>query len=212
MERVEWTMPDVNHCFRRGHKIMVQVQSSWFPLVDRNPQQFLDIYNAKTADFIKATQRVYRSRRRALGRASVCTEQMMSVYNERRDDLERHEFMMGMERGRLAVTLDMLTDALVLVGQHGVYCQSARQPGKPAMDVQIITKLLEDSKELVTSVMDEIPRRISGAGRPTLPPEVGRTWLVSCRNGFLSFSRPTVVLGPCPAITTASSGSVISFE
>jgi uncharacterized protein len=61
VERVEFTMPDVNHCFRRGHKIMIQVQSSWFPLVDRNPQQFLDIYNAKTGDFIKATQRVYRS-------------------------------------------------------------------------------------------------------------------------------------------------------
>ena len=43
---------------------------------------------------------------------------------------------MGLERGRLAVTLDLLTDALVLVGQHGVYCQSARQPGKPAMDIQ----------------------------------------------------------------------------
>jgi hypothetical protein len=83
----------------------------------------------------------------------------MSVYNERREDLERHEFSMGVERGRLAVTLDMLTDALVLVGQHGVYCHSARQPGKPAMDVQIITKLLEDSKELVTSVMDEIRAR-----------------------------------------------------
>lgn len=60
VERVEFTMPDVNHCFRRGHKIMVQVQSSWFPLVDRNPQQFLDIYNAKSSDFVKATQRVYR--------------------------------------------------------------------------------------------------------------------------------------------------------
>lgn len=83
----------------------------------------------------------------------------MSVYNERREDLERHEFMMGLERGRLAVTLDMLTDALVLVGQHGVYCQSARQPGRPAMDIQMITHLLEDSKELVTSVMDEIRKR-----------------------------------------------------
>ncbi len=45
----------------------------------------------------------------------------MSVYNERRDELERFEFQMGLERGRLAVTLDMLTDALVLVGQHDVY-------------------------------------------------------------------------------------------
>ena len=60
----------------------------------------------------------------------------MSIYQERRDELERHEFAMGVERGRLAVTLDLLTDALVLVGQHGVYCQSARQIGKPAMDIQ----------------------------------------------------------------------------
>ena len=55
-------MPDINHTFRRGHRIMVQVQSSWFPLVDRNPQKFVDIPNAKAADFQKATQRVYRSR------------------------------------------------------------------------------------------------------------------------------------------------------
>ena len=80
----------------------------------------------------------------------------MSVYEERRDDLEKFELMMGRERGRLAVTLDLLTDALVLVGQHGVYCQSARQPGKPAMDVQIILKCLEGSKELVSAVMQEL--------------------------------------------------------
>ena len=61
MEKVEWVMPDIDHCFRRGHRIMVQVQSSWFPLVDRNPQKFLDIFNAKAADFVKATQRVYRT-------------------------------------------------------------------------------------------------------------------------------------------------------
>ena len=60
MEKVEWAMPDINHCFRTGHRIMVQVQSSWFPLVDRNPQKFEDIYNAKAADFEKATERVYR--------------------------------------------------------------------------------------------------------------------------------------------------------
>ncbi len=80
----------------------------------------------------------------------------MSVYNERREELEKHEFMMGMERGRLAITLDLLTDALVLVGQHGVYCQSARQLGKPAMDIQMITKLIVDSKELVSGVMQQI--------------------------------------------------------
>jgi hypothetical protein len=70
---------------------------------------------------------------------------------------------MGFERGRLAVTLDLLTDALVLVGQHGVYCQSARQPGKPAMDVQIISKCLTDAKELVATVMAEIQRKKSEA-------------------------------------------------
>ena len=61
--KVEYVMPDAYHTFRRGHRIMVQVQSSWFPLVDRNPQQFVDIYNAKKDDFQKATQRVYRSKR-----------------------------------------------------------------------------------------------------------------------------------------------------
>lgn len=80
----------------------------------------------------------------------------MSVYIERRDELEQHEFMMGPSRGRLAVTLDVLTDALVLVGQHGVYCQSARQPGKPAMDVQLIAKLIEDAKDLVGGVLQEL--------------------------------------------------------
>ena len=80
----------------------------------------------------------------------------MSVYDERREELEKQEFMMGAERGRLAVTLDLLTDALVLVGQHGVYCQSARQPGKPAMDIQMISKCLTDAKELVVNVMEEL--------------------------------------------------------
>ena len=77
----------------------------------------------------------------------------MSVYDERREEIEKHEFMMGAERGRLAVTLDLLTDALVLVGQHGVYCQSSRQPGKPAMDIQMISKCLTDAKQLVSDVM-----------------------------------------------------------
>ena len=56
---VQWTLPDACHTFRTGHRIMVQVQSSWFPLVDRNPQTFCDIYHAKAEDFRKATQRVY---------------------------------------------------------------------------------------------------------------------------------------------------------
>ena len=59
--KVEFTLPDVNHAFLRGHRIMIQIQSSWFPLVDRNPQKFLDINRATESDFQKATQRVYRS-------------------------------------------------------------------------------------------------------------------------------------------------------
>ncbi|MGD9724299.1 MAG: CocE/NonD family hydrolase [Pirellulales bacterium] len=59
--KVEYVMPDAYHTFRRGHRIMVHVQSSWFPLVDRNPQQFMDIAHARATDFKKATQRVYRA-------------------------------------------------------------------------------------------------------------------------------------------------------
>jgi len=61
IEKVEFELPDVYHTFRRDHRVMVQVQSSWFPLVDRNPQTYVDIYNAKESDFQKATHRVYRS-------------------------------------------------------------------------------------------------------------------------------------------------------
>jgi putative CocE/NonD family hydrolase len=60
--RVQFTLQDVLHTFEPGHRIMVQIQSSWFPLVDRNPQTFVDIYQATDADFQKATQRIYRSR------------------------------------------------------------------------------------------------------------------------------------------------------
>ena len=59
--RVKFTMPDTYHCFRSGHRIMVQVQSTWFPLVDRNPQKFVDIYHAQESDYQKATQRIFRS-------------------------------------------------------------------------------------------------------------------------------------------------------
>jgi putative CocE/NonD family hydrolase len=62
VDKVEYTMPDIYHTFQRGHRIMVQIQSSWFPLVDRNPQKFVDIYTAKDSDFQKATERVYCSR------------------------------------------------------------------------------------------------------------------------------------------------------
>lgn len=82
----------------------------------------------------------------------------MSVFEDRREELEAFETQMGLARGRLAVTMDVLTDALVLVGQHGIYCQSARQLGKPKMDVQLILRGIEDAKDLVASVMEELKR------------------------------------------------------
>lgn len=57
--RVKYELPDVAHTFKKGHRIMVQIQSSWFPLVDRNPQKFTDIYKATEKDFQKATIRVF---------------------------------------------------------------------------------------------------------------------------------------------------------
>ena len=80
----------------------------------------------------------------------------MTIYQESKEELENYETQMGVARGRLAMTLSVLTDSLVLVGQHGVYCQSARQPGKPAMDIQLILKGINDAKELVASVMEEL--------------------------------------------------------
>ena len=56
---VKYTLTDVAHTFKKGHRIMVQIQSSWFPLVDRNPQQFIDIYHAKDSDFKKAIINIY---------------------------------------------------------------------------------------------------------------------------------------------------------
>jgi putative CocE/NonD family hydrolase len=57
--KVSYTLPDVAHTFRKGHRLMIQIQSSWFPLVDRNPQKFMDIYHAKNEDFQKASIKIY---------------------------------------------------------------------------------------------------------------------------------------------------------
>ncbi|MEJ7683953.1 MAG: CocE/NonD family hydrolase C-terminal non-catalytic domain-containing protein [Segetibacter sp.] len=56
---VKYELNDIAHCFKKGHKIMVQIQSSWFPLVDRNPQKFMTIANADDKDFVPATIRIY---------------------------------------------------------------------------------------------------------------------------------------------------------
>jgi hypothetical protein len=80
----------------------------------------------------------------------------MSAFEEHKEDLEKFEQMFGRERGRLAVSLDRLTNALVLVGQHGVYCASQRNPAVPAMDLRMINQELVHAKELVQSVMEEM--------------------------------------------------------
>ncbi|MGV3704456.1 MAG: CocE/NonD family hydrolase [Arcticibacter sp.] len=56
---VNYTLPDVAHTFKKGHRMMIQIQNSWFPLADRNPQKFMNIYEARTTDFQKATHRIY---------------------------------------------------------------------------------------------------------------------------------------------------------
>ena len=78
----------------------------------------------------------------------------MSVFEKHRDALEVHETMMGSAKGRLAVALDLLTDALSMVGQHGVYCQSMRSPGKPTLDIALVVEQIGDAKELLQSVIE----------------------------------------------------------
>ncbi len=78
----------------------------------------------------------------------------MTALDKHSRELEIHETMMGTARGRLAVALDLLTDALAMVGQHGVYCQSARTPGRPTMDIAFVVEQIGDAKELVQSVIE----------------------------------------------------------
>jgi len=80
----------------------------------------------------------------------------MPAFDEHKDELEHYETMMGPQRGRLAVSLDLLTNALVLVGQHGVYCHTNRDPDVPGMDIRIIQAEIGKAKELIQSVMEAI--------------------------------------------------------
>ena len=80
---------------------------------------------------------------------------MLEHYREAK---ERYEFQMGPVRGGLATALDMLTDALALVGQHGVYCRSSRQPQYPAMDVRIVMEQIENSKGLIIDAMEKLKK------------------------------------------------------
>jgi putative CocE/NonD family hydrolase len=56
---VKFELPDIAHTFKKGHQIMIQIQSSWFPLVDRNPQVFTDIYHCDDKDFVKSDIKIY---------------------------------------------------------------------------------------------------------------------------------------------------------
>ena len=78
----------------------------------------------------------------------------MGVLEKHAEELERHETMLGASRGRLAVALDLLTVALAMVGQHGVYCRSARTPGRPTLDIASVIEQIGDAKELVQTVME----------------------------------------------------------
>lgn len=83
--------------------------------------------------------------------------------DDRSAELEKYEFMMGEARGRLATTMDCLTDALILIGQHGVYCTSNRNPKVPALDLQAVMVNLNGAKELVSAVMEKLRKEKEAA-------------------------------------------------
>jgi len=84
------------------------------------------------------------------------------ILHTRGEDLEREIFMRGEAAGRLAVALDALTDALVLVGQHGVYCTSNRNPAVPKVDLQAVLAGIGGAKELVADAMDHLRTQKTG--------------------------------------------------
>lgn len=81
------------------------------------------------------------------------------VLHARATELEREIFMRGEAAGRLAVALDALTDALVLAGQHGVYCTSSRNPAVPKLDLQAVLAGIGGAKELIAGAMEELQRQ-----------------------------------------------------
>ncbi|HKF50975.1 MAG TPA: hypothetical protein VKB26_01575 [Candidatus Acidoferrales bacterium] len=92
----------------------------------------------------------------------------MSVFEKRREELEHYETMMGSHRGRLAVSVDILTDAMILIGQHGIYCHSTANPQQPPTDMRIVNDELQNAKQLIQSVMENLraerdSREASGA-------------------------------------------------
>jgi len=90
----------------------------------------------------------------------------MPSFEDHRNEIEHYETLLGRRRGRLAVALDRVTEAQVLVGQHAVYCRSSRDPEEPAMDIQEITKELRAAKELIQSVMEDLREDAKSDGNP----------------------------------------------
>ncbi len=80
----------------------------------------------------------------------------MSALDEHAEELDHYETMLGPHRGKLAVSLDLVTNALVLVGQHGVYCHTNRDPETPVMDIRVITLELTKAKQLIQAVMENL--------------------------------------------------------
>lgn len=93
----------------------------------------------------------------------------MSASHEHREELEHYETMMGPHRGRLAVSLDLVTNALVLVGQHGIYCHTNRDADVPVMDIRVITAELTKAKQLIQDVMESIRAERDARDKPTKP-------------------------------------------
>ena len=87
------------------------------------------------------------------------------ILHTRGEELEREIFMRGEAAGRLAVALDTLTDALTLVGQHGVYCTSNRNPAVPKMDLQAVLAGIGGAKELVADAMEQVEKEKHGVER-----------------------------------------------
>lgn len=81
---------------------------------------------------------------------------LMSIGKEYQDRRERYEFQMGQVPGRLATALDILNDALALVGAHAVYCRNSGEPDKPKMDIQTILDQMHESKHLISEVLREL--------------------------------------------------------
>ncbi|MBI4445502.1 MAG: hypothetical protein HY645_06280 [Acidobacteria bacterium] len=80
----------------------------------------------------------------------------MTIRDHYREKRERYEFQMGAARGKLAMALDVLNDAIALVGSHAIYCRNSGSPEKPKMDIQIIMEELHESKHLIAGALQEL--------------------------------------------------------